>query len=118
MKPDAYKIAEDVIFLQKNNNQEGISKINKRKFKSSEINKELSERKSITVHTVNSIIENFEKYIEITFTLKNIDVLIRSERRRNTIQVVLCIFTAICALIGTIIGGILGNSDLIKTLFK
>jgi len=121
MNPESYKIAEDVIFLKRNNNQNEIKKISTQKFISNTIQKEIDackENNSINnIHIINGIIETYEKYIEITFTLKNIDVLIRSERRQNIVQVVLVIFTAICAIIGAIIGGILGNSDWIKALF-
>jgi len=122
MKPEAYKIAEDIIFLQKNNYQEDLEIVSIHKYTSSTIQREIDglvRQNSLIYHTINSIIEKYEKYIEITFALKNIDILIRTERKRNIIQVSLCVFTAICAIIGSIIGGILGNSDWldwIKTL--
>jgi len=121
MKQEAYKIAEDVIFLIKKNNQNEINEISNHNFISTTIKKEkddIKKQELINIHHINNVINKYKKYIEISFILKNIDILIRSERRRNIIQVILCIFTAMCALIGTIIGGILVNTDWIKTFFK
>ena len=58
MKPEAFKIAEDVIFLQKNNNQDEISKISIRKYTSSTIQKEINDhvnQKAINIHTIDNI---------------------------------------------------------------
>jgi hypothetical protein len=109
-EPEAYKIAKDIIFLQ---NNQSSSIISKHKFTSSTIRESIdlliegnliSRRESI-----DKIIKEHEKYLAVTFTLKSVESLIKAEKRHQTITFLLCIFTSVCALVGSIIGGLLSG---------
>jgi len=107
----SFKLAEDVIFLKKNNSQNLLNKIRQHKFVSSIIKDEIVIYKTneLNCNAVEEIINKYQHNISITFVLKNIDDIIRSEHQLRSLKVTLCIFTSVCAIIGTLIGSYLNN---------